>query len=48
MLVSNCCGAEMSGVYEDTEICPHCGEHTSLEEMEKDEFKKEYELEKGR
>lgn len=29
--ISNCCGAEMEGMFLDTEICPECKEHCVLE-----------------
>lgn len=28
--VSNCCGAEMTGVWLDEEICPDCQQHCEI------------------
>ena len=36
--VSNCCGAEMYGMWEDSEICPDCREHCALEFMPEEEL----------
>jgi hypothetical protein len=34
--ISNCCGAEMYGMWEDSEICPDCQEHCGLEEVKEE------------
>lgn len=31
--VSNCCGAEMNGMWQDYEMCPDCHEHCEVEEV---------------
>ena len=35
--ISNCCGAEMKD-YLESEICPTCGEHCEVEEVEEQLF----------
>ena len=37
-LISSCCSADMTGVWLDTEICPDCKDHCSIEDVtEEDE-----------
>ena len=36
--VSNCCGVEMYGIWEDSEICPDCREHCGLEFVPEEEL----------
>jgi len=36
--ISNCCGAEMYGMWEDSEICPDCQEHCELEIVDDSEL----------